>query len=165
MAFGHSARAPGSSMRGDRGTQMEQRIRATTYRHTLVAVCALAVAATQGRVVKPDQFPDRGYPYRADQFSFSKAAGVPAIYLDDGTDFIGRPPEWGRQQIEHREETHYHQPSDRLDGSWNFDGMIEDARLDFLAGWLVSQADVLPTWNPGNEFEAARKKALAAVGQ
>jgi len=124
-----------------------------------------AVAATQGRVVKPDQFPDRGYPYRADQFSFSKAAGVPAIYLDDGTDFIGRPPEWGRQQIEHWEETHYHQPSDRLDGSWNFDGMIEDARLDFLAGWLVSQADVLPTWNPGNEFEAARKKALAAVGQ
>jgi hypothetical protein len=43
--------------------------------------------------------------------------------------------------------------------------MIEDARLDFLAGWLVSQADAMPTWNPGNEFEAARKKALAAVGQ
>jgi len=143
---------------------MEQRIRATTYRHTLVAVCALAVAATQGRVVKPDQFPDRGYPYRADQFSFSKAAGVPAIYLDDGTDFIGRPPEWGRQQIEHWEATQYHQPSDRLDDSWNFDGMIEDARLDFLAGWLVSQADGMPTWNPGDEFEAARKKALAAVG-
>jgi Zn-dependent M28 family amino/carboxypeptidase len=124
-----------------------------------------AVAATQERVVKADQFPDRGYPYRADQFSFSKAAGVPAIYLDDGTDFIGRPPEWGRQQIEHWEATRYHQPSDRLDGSWNFDGMIEDARLDFLAGWLVSQAEAMPTWNPGDEFEAVRKQALAAAGQ
>jgi Zn-dependent M28 family amino/carboxypeptidase len=136
----------------------------TSGSSSLDAVVA-AVAATQGRVVKPDQFPDRGYPYRADQFSFSKAAGVPAIYLDDGTDFIGRPPEWGRQQIEHWEETQYHQPSDRLDGSWNFDGMIEDARLDFLAGWLVSQADRMPAWNPGDEFEAARKKALAAVGE
>lgn len=124
-----------------------------------------AVADTQGRVVKPDQFPDRGYPYRADQFSFSKAAGVPAIYLDDGTDFVGRPPEWGRQQIEQWEATRYHQPSDRLDGTWNFDGMIQDAQLDFLAGWRIAQIDALPTWNPGNEFEAARKKALAAVTQ
>ncbi len=124
-----------------------------------------AVAGTQGRVVKPDQFPDRGYPYRADQFSFSKAAGVPAIYLDDGTDFVGRPPEWGRQQIEVWETTHYHQPSDRLDGTWNFDGMIQDAQLDFFAGWRIAQADAMPTWNPGNEFEAARKKALAAVTQ
>jgi Zn-dependent M28 family amino/carboxypeptidase len=122
-----------------------------------------AVARTQGRVVKPDQFPDRGYPYRADQFSFSKAAGVPAIYLDDGTDFLGRPPLWGRQQIEHWEETHYHQPSDRLDGTWDFDGMIQDAQLDFLSGWLIAQADAMPTWNPGNEFEPARKRALAAV--
>ena len=124
-----------------------------------------AVARTQGREVKPDQFPDRGYPYRADQFSFSKEAGVPAVYLDDGTDFVGRPPEWGRQQIDNWEATHYHQPSDRLDGTWNFEGMIQDAQLDFLAGWRVAQTDAMPTWNAGNEFEAARKKALSAEGQ
>jgi hypothetical protein len=28
-------------------------------------------------------------------------------------------------------------------------------------GWLVAQADAMPSWNPGDEFEAARKKALA----
>ena len=39
--------------------------------------------------------------------------------------------------------------------------MIEDASLGFYAGWLVAQADEMPTWNPGDEFEAARKKALA----
>jgi hypothetical protein len=41
-----------------------------------------------------------------------------------------------------------------------WDGMIEDSIIGFQVGWLVAQADQLPTWNPGDEFEAARKKAL-----
>jgi Zn-dependent M28 family amino/carboxypeptidase len=124
---------------------------------------AARVAATQGRVVKGDQFPDRGYYYRSDQFSFARI-GVPALFFDDGTDFIGRPPNWGREQIEQWELKKYHQPSDRLEGGWNFDGMIEDAQLAMLSAWLVAQADAMPTWKPGDEFEAARKRALAAVG-
>ena len=125
---------------------------------------AEAVAQRQGRVLKPDQFPDRGYYYRSDQFSFAKV-GVPALYFDDGTDFIGRSPGWGRQKIEEWEQKQYHQPSDRLEGSWNFDGMIEDAQLGLLSGWLIAQADAMPTWNRGDEFEAARKRALAAVAK
>jgi Zn-dependent M28 family amino/carboxypeptidase len=123
---------------------------------------AASVARSQGRVLKGDQFPDRGYYYRSDQFSFAKI-GVPALFFHDGTDFIGRPAGWGRQQIEEWELKKYHQPSDRLDGSWNFDGMIEDAQLDMLAAWLIAQAQSLPTWQPGDEFEAARRRALAAL--
>jgi Zn-dependent M28 family amino/carboxypeptidase len=122
------------------------------------------VAKSQGRLVKPDQFPDRGHYYRSDQFSFAKI-GVPALYFDDGTDFIGRPPEWGKQKIEEWELKKYHQPGDKLDESWNFDGMVEDAQLGFLSGWLVAQTDALPTWNPGDEFEGARRKALAALAK
>jgi Zn-dependent M28 family amino/carboxypeptidase len=118
------------------------------------------VAHYQGREVKPDQFPDRGYYYRSDQFSFAKV-GVPGIYLDDGTDVIGRPPGWGKEQKEQWELKKYHQPSDKLDGTWNFDGMIEDAQLDMMSAWLIAQAEALPTWKAGDEFEAARKKALA----
>ncbi|MBV8876484.1 MAG: M28 family peptidase [Gammaproteobacteria bacterium] len=124
---------------------------------------AARVAASQGRVVKGDQFPDRGYYYRSDQFSFARI-GVPALFFDDGTDFIGRPPDWGRQQIEQWELKKYHQPSDRLEDNWNFDGMIEDAQLAMMSAWLVAQADAMPTWKPGDEFEAARKRALAAAG-
>jgi len=120
------------------------------------------VAKAQGRVLKPDQFPDRGYYYRSDQFSFAEV-GVPALFFGNGTDFVGRPAGWGKQQMEEWELKKYHQPSDRLDAAWNFDGMIEDAKLDMLSAWLVAQADALPTWNPGDEFEAARKRALAAV--
>jgi Zn-dependent M28 family amino/carboxypeptidase len=128
-----------------------------------VDAIAEQLASSQGRVLKPDQFPDRGYYYRSDQFSFARI-GVPALFFSDGTDFIGRPAGWGRQQIEEWELKKYHQPADKLDASWNFDGMIEDARLDMLAAWLIAQADAMPTWNPGDEFEAARKRALAALG-
>jgi len=124
---------------------------------------AARVAATQGRVVKGDQFPDRGYYYRSDQFSFARI-GVPALFFDDGTDFTGRPANWGREQIEQWELKKYHQPADRLEDSWNFDGMIEDAQLAMLSAWLVAQADAMPTWKPGDEFEAARQRALAAAG-
>jgi Zn-dependent M28 family amino/carboxypeptidase len=121
------------------------------------------VVHSQGRVLTGDQFPDRGEFYRSDQFSFAKV-GVPGLYFKDGVDFLGRPPGWGRQQIEQWELKKYHQPSDKLDDSWNFDGMIEDAQRDMLLAWLIAQAQTMPSWKPGDEFEAARKRALAALG-
>ena len=125
---------------------------------------ATRLARSQGRMLKGDQFPDRGYYYRSDQLSFARI-GVPALYFSDGTDFVGRPQGWGKEQIEQWELRKYHQPGDRLDGSWNFDGMIQDAQLDMLSAWLIAQADTMPTWKPGDEFEAARKHALAALSQ
>jgi hypothetical protein len=118
-----------------------------------------AIAAEQGRVVKPDQFADRGFFYRSDQFSFAKI-GVPAMYLDTGTEFVDRPPEWGRQQHDHYNEVNYHQPSDEYDENWNLDGMVSDALLGYWAGLAIANADEMPMWNAGDEFEAARLKAL-----
>ena len=120
------------------------------------------LAKAQGRTLLGDQYPDRGYYYRSDQFSFAKI-GVPAFYFSEGTDVIGKPAGWGKQQHDEWELKKYHQPSDKLEDGWNFDGMIEDAQLDLYAGWLVAQADALPTWNPGDEFAAARQRAIAEL--
>ena len=120
------------------------------------------IAAEQERVVKPDQFPDRGYFYRSDQFSFAKI-GVPALYLDTGMEFVDRPAEWGKQQVNHYTDVNYHQPSDEYDDSWNFDGMIEDALLGYWTGLAIANADEMPRWNPGDEFEAARLEALSST--
>ncbi len=117
------------------------------------------ISAEQGRVVKPDQFPSRGYFYRSDQFSFAKT-GVPAVYLKPGMDFVDRPEGWGKAQINHFTEVNYHQPSDEYEDSWNFDGAVIDAQLGFWTGLAVANADEMPTWNAGDEFEAARLKAL-----
>jgi hypothetical protein len=123
----------------------------------------VSLAKTQGRVVKPDQFPDRGFFYRSDQFNLAKV-GVPAAYFDSGTEVIGKPEGWGKQRIEEWEEKDYHQPSDELTDEWDLAGAVEDTRLDFWLGVKVANADRMPEWNRGDEFEAARKKALAAVG-
>jgi hypothetical protein len=120
------------------------------------------IAALQGRAVKPDQFPDRGSFYRSDQFSFAKV-GVPALYMKTGLDFVGRPEGWGKSQILDYEAHRYHQPSDQITPDWTFEGMVEDAQFGFYAVWLVANADQAPTWIPGDEFEAARKAALAKL--
>ena len=120
-------------------------------------------AAEQEREVVGDQFPDRGYFYRSDQFNLAKI-GVPAIYLNTGTVFDGREEGWGKEQLEAWEGEKYHQQGDELDETWIFDGMVEDARLAFLAGVDIAEADALPAWNAGDEFEAARQAALAALG-
>ena len=37
---------------------------------------------------------------------------------------------------------------------------IEDAELGFWTGLAIANADEMPTWAPGDEFEAARLEAL-----
>lgn len=127
-----------------------------------------SAAAEQGRTVLPDQFPDRGYFYRSDQLNFARM-GVPAIYLDNGTDFIDRPAGWGKEQLDAWTANVYHQVTDEYqpptaDGEgWNFDGMVEDVELGLACVRAISENPELPAWNPGDEFEAARLAALAAV--
>jgi Zn-dependent M28 family amino/carboxypeptidase len=117
------------------------------------------LAAWQGRVVKGDQFPDKGFFYRSDQFNFAKI-GIPATYCDPGSDVIGKPEGWGKAEGEKWEATKYHQPSDEYDDSWNLEGAVADAQLMFLVGSKVANAEAMPSWAPGDEFEAARQKAL-----
>jgi len=123
---------------------------------------AQEVALSQGRTVVGEQFPDRGYFYRSDQFSFAKI-GVPALYPDNGLDFIGRPLNWGKEQIERWEARQYHQPSDEMDATWNLDGAVDDARFLFLCGMVLGNADEMPAWNAGDEFEVRRKAALSSA--
>jgi len=122
----------------------------------------LALARWQGRTVEPDQFPDRGTFYRSDQFNFAKI-GVPAAYLKTGTHVIGKPEGFGRQQIENYEKNNYHQPSDEFHDNWDFSGAVEDVRLAFYLGCRLADADQMPQWKKGDEFEAARLKALAEL--
>ncbi len=121
---------------------------------------ASRVAAFLGRTLRGDQFPDQGYYYRSDQFSFARI-GVPGIYLDGGVEIIGKPAGWGRQQIDAYTARDYHQPSDELTGEWVFDGMVADTRFGLLTTCLIAQADEMQSWNPDDEFASARAAALA----
>jgi Zn-dependent M28 family amino/carboxypeptidase len=112
-----------------------------------------AVAEAQGRTVVPEAFPDKGAYYRSDHLSFARV-GVPAAYVDAGTEVIGKPPGWGRARQREWEDAHYHQPSDDLTADWDLAGAVEDAQLLFYVGTKVADSPLAPTWRPGDEFES-----------
>ena len=120
------------------------------------------IARWQGRVVTPDNFPDRGYYYRSDQFSLAKV-GVPGVYLHSGISVRDKPEGWGKEQLEVWTQTKYHQPSDEYSDDWDLRGAVEDVRLLYHVGLQAAERREMPRWNPGDEFEAARKAALQAV--
>jgi Zn-dependent M28 family amino/carboxypeptidase len=112
-------------------------------------------AGEQGRVIRPDPEPEKGFYYRSDHFNFAKQ-GVPALDPDEGVEFVGKPPEYGRQVRAQYTERDYHKPSDIVRPDWDLSGAREDLMVFFAIGYRVAEADTLPEWTRGNEFKAKR---------
>lgn len=118
-----------------------------------------AAAAEQGRVLRPDPEPEKGFYYRSDHFNFAKQ-GVPALDPDSGIDFVGKDPAYGKTKRDEYTEKDYHAPSDQVKPDWDLSGAIEDAELLLTVGYRVANADKMPEWKPGNEFKAKRDESL-----
>jgi len=116
-------------------------------------------AAEQSRTLRPDPESEKGFYYRSDHFSFAKQ-GVPALYADDGVEFIGQPADYGKQKRDEYTNNDYHQPSDEIKPTWDLSGAVEDAALMLAVGYRVANADKYPEWKPGNEFRAKREESL-----
>jgi Zn-dependent M28 family amino/carboxypeptidase len=129
-------------------------------KNTLEELLAQA-AARQRRKILDEEFPDRGFYYRSDQLNFARI-GVPSLYFRSGVDVLGKPEGWGREQRVRWESTHYHQPSDQIDASWDLSGAAEDSVLGFWVAAAAAEARALPAWRKGDEFEAQRAEALRA---
>jgi Zn-dependent M28 family amino/carboxypeptidase len=110
-------------------------------------------------VIKPDAHPEQGHFYRSDHFALAHA-GVPAFSINLGTDYEGKPAGYGEKIFEEYNTKHYHQPSDEYHDDWDFGGMEEVARFALQIATTVANQDALPTWKAGDEFLAAREKAL-----
>ena len=116
-------------------------------------------AAEQGRVLKPDPEPEKGFYYRSDHFNFAKQ-GVPAFYADAGTEVIGKPADFAMTQRERYTNEDYHKPSDEIKPGWDLTGGVDDLKLYLTIGYRVAQAATYPAWRPGNEFRATREAML-----
>jgi Zn-dependent M28 family amino/carboxypeptidase len=120
---------------------------------------ARAAAGEQGRVIKPDAEPEKGFYYRSDHFNFAKQ-GVPALDPDDGVDYIGKPADFGEKVRNDYTEHRYHAPTDVALEDWDLSGAREDLKVFLAVGYRVAQAEKYPEWKPGNEFRAKRDKML-----
>ncbi len=125
---------------------------------------AQAVAAEQGRVIRPDPTPEKGSYYRSDHFPFAKQ-GVPALASGGGIEYVGKPADWGRKIKDEYTAHDYHQPSDVVRPDWDMSGAVQDLQFYGLVGYRVAQADKYPEWKAGSEFKALREAQLKAAGR
>ena len=117
-----------------------------------------------GRVLAPDQEPEKGFFYRSDHFEFAKQ-GVPALYTEPGVQFVGKDSTYGMKKREEYTSRDYHQPSDEVKPDWDLTGAVEDSQVLLQVGYRVANGTVWPTWKPGTEFKATRDAVLKAAGK
>jgi Zn-dependent M28 family amino/carboxypeptidase len=120
---------------------------------------AREAASEQGRTIRPDAEPEKGFYYRSDHFNFAKQ-GVPALDPDEGIEFVGKPADYGQKVRDDYTEHDYHKPTDVIKPDWDLSGAIEDLKVFFAVGYRVAQATKYPEWKPGNEFKATRDAML-----
>lgn len=121
---------------------------------------ARKVAEALSLRVDPDEHPEQGAFYRSDHFSLAKA-GIPAVSVKLGIDYVGRDPGWGKKQWDDYEANRYHQPADEYDPAWDFWEGVQMAELLAWLGWEAAQAAALPNWVPGDELRAARDRSFS----
>jgi Zn-dependent M28 family amino/carboxypeptidase len=120
---------------------------------------AATVLQAHGRTVTPDSETEKGYFYRSDHFEFAKQ-GVPALDPDSGTDYIGKPANYGKEKRDYYTEHDYHKPSDEVKPDWDLSGAVDDLRILFEVGDTVAQTPQYPEWKPGTEFKAKRDEMM-----
>jgi Zn-dependent M28 family amino/carboxypeptidase len=117
-------------------------------------------AAVDGRTVKADPEPEKGYFYRADHFSLARR-GVPALsFLFPGDDYVDQPADYGARMKAAYVADNYHKPSDDVKPTWDLSGAVDDTRLLIRVGLDVADDPTWPTWKPGTEFRARREAML-----
>ncbi|MDT7542229.1 MAG: hypothetical protein QOE33_2133 [Acidobacteriota bacterium] len=130
---------------------------------TLDDVAQEAATMQGGRTLSPDPEPENGGFYRSDHFEFAKQ-GVPALNVEAGVDFPGKPAGWGIQKRDDYTANNYHKPSDEIKPDWDLSGAVEDAQLYMIVGYRVAQGDKFPEWKEGTEFKAKREASLKGAG-
>lgn len=119
-----------------------------------------ATARQFGLEIKPDARPEAGRFYRSDHFSLARV-GVPGFSVSTGSKFKGKTSDWGAEQARIFNEQRYHQPSDEYCPEMDFHSNAVIGQFMYALGWKAAELPQLIAWEPGDEFEAARKKSQA----
>jgi len=112
----------------------------------------------QGEYIAFENHPEAGYYYRSDHFNFAKA-GIPALFIETGTDDIAKGKEYGKKMQDEYNDKNYHQPSDEYDpATWTMEGAINELKILFNVGKRIAFQKEWPKWKEGSEFKAIREK-------
>jgi len=113
-------------------------------------------ARSKGMRLAPEAHPEQGHFYRSDHFSFAKA-GVPAVSISAGDDYVGRPAGWGQRQNEEYTANRYHQPADEYKPNFDLGGAVQLSEIVLDFARVIANGIGRPQWKPDAEFRAVRK--------
>jgi Zn-dependent M28 family amino/carboxypeptidase len=130
---------------------------------TTVYPTVQSVAQSFGMAIQPDDHPEAGHYYRSDHFSMARV-GVPSFSVNEGALFKGHDLVWGEEKEKDYVTHHYHQPSDEYRPDMDFTADAKLAKIGLVLGWDVANQPEIAGWQPGDEFEKARKSAQTANG-
>lgn len=116
--------------------------------HSSLGAMLADVAKTMDINVIPDPMPDEKVFYRSDHYSFVER-GVPALML------LGAPAgekEVWMKRIKDWEKTDYHNPGDKIQPNWAWEGAETVAEVMGILGWRISESEKLPGWLATSRF-------------
>ena len=109
--------------------------------------------AARAESLKVGSQPDvRGSFFRSDHFPFARA-GVPALSIKPGIDFVGRPQGWGEEQENIYNQQRYHQPSDEFQPTFRYAGLAQEVRVTVRTARAIANDPTMPRWLPTSEFQ------------
>jgi len=114
---------------------------------------AMFEAAARAESLTVENEPDlRGTFFRSDHFPFARA-GVPALSIYAGDDFVGRPKGWGEEQENVYNQQRYHQPSDEYQPSFRYAGVAQEVRVIVRIARAIANDPNMPRWLSTSEFQ------------
>jgi len=118
-----------------------------------------AAAAEGLKVTENQEALIQGSYFRSDHFSMARV-GIPGTSVESGSDFVGKPAGWGKQQHDEYVAKRYHQPSDEILPWFTYDGALQQLRVTVRTAVLVADAPTQPVWSKTSEFRDAGEKRL-----
>jgi Zn-dependent M28 family amino/carboxypeptidase len=119
------------------------------------------LAAEQDRYVLPDPNAHTGMYFRSDHFSFARR-GIPAVFARGNCESREHGKVWAAEKEKDYIENYYHRPADNYyPETWDLSGIVEDAKLAFRLGYILSSAEKFPQWNEKSEFAKLRKPQVS----
>lgn len=97
---------------------------------------------------------------RSDQYAFADA-GVPAILIAEGPDYINLTYQEGMEKLIYYAENIYHTPFDDLLLPINFDAVIQHAEILYDFIFNLADSDNQPEWVKGSPYINARLRSIA----
>ena len=114
-----------------------------------------AAAAAEGlKVTSNEEALLRGTYFRSDHFPLARV-GVPGTSVENGSFYVGKPAEYGKEQKDKYIAERYHQANDEILPWFTYDGAIQQLRVTVRTAVTVANAPGQPQWAANSEFREA----------